>query len=237
MDEFSAFKRQNAAWSFHAVSRRQKNMTPRLRILCLHGLAQNKAVLYNKTAALRKALDDVAEFVYVNAPHSVPLPEYSTVEEREMSYNEEVSEGKMKDQTWYDGGANQSGYIDERGKCLFIYEHLLKQILCLIKGPFDGILGFSQGACFAALLAALLENRSYPELLSPEFNHPPLKFVVLIAGMKAVTQEATSQLHRTKLKTPSLHICGDSDTVVSSEQMQFLADWFDNPVVFKHPGG
>lgn len=42
---------------------------PRLRILCLHGFRQSAKQFHGRTHALRKRLKDVAEFVFVDAPH------------------------------------------------------------------------------------------------------------------------------------------------------------------------
>ncbi|KAI7906983.1 serine hydrolase-domain-containing protein [Cokeromyces recurvatus] len=114
-----------------------------------------------------------------------------------------------------------------------------KNIL-LKEGPFDGILGFSQGACFAALLTEMLENRSsFPELISPEFNHAPFKFSILVAGFKPTMQEATNVLlnKESKVKTPSMHFIGDLDTLVLPEAMMSLTEAFENPKIFRHSGG
>ena len=48
------------------------SMTP-LRILCLHGYRQNGHMFREKTGSLRKLLKkQVAEFVYIDAPHVIP---------------------------------------------------------------------------------------------------------------------------------------------------------------------
>ncbi|RCI04223.1 hypothetical protein CU098_012117 [Rhizopus stolonifer] len=101
------------------------------------------------------------------------------------------------------------------------------------QGPFDGILGFSQGACFAALLTELLETRN------PNFNHPPFKLAILVSGFKPIVQEATNSMltKENKLKTPSLHYIGDFDTLVLPKTMLALTEAFENPVVFRHSGG
>ncbi|GLI64783.1 hypothetical protein VaNZ11_008187 [Volvox africanus] len=45
----------------------------RLRILCLHGFRQTGKQFQGRTCALRKKLRDLAEFVFVDAPHSLPF--------------------------------------------------------------------------------------------------------------------------------------------------------------------
>ncbi|GIL76485.1 hypothetical protein Vretifemale_6158 [Volvox reticuliferus] len=45
----------------------------RLRILCLHGFRQTGKQFQGRTCALRKKLRDLAEFVFVDAPHTLPF--------------------------------------------------------------------------------------------------------------------------------------------------------------------
>jgi hypothetical protein len=47
-----------------------------LRILCLHGYRQNGNIFREKTGSLRKLLKKhVADFVYIDAPHLIPVQE------------------------------------------------------------------------------------------------------------------------------------------------------------------
>ncbi|CAO3684934.1 unnamed protein product [Rhizopus stolonifer] len=119
-------------------------------------------------------------------------------------------------------------FIGYKESVAFIRQTLIEQ------GPFDGILGFSQGASFAAILTELLEKQS------PEFrHHDPLKFSILVSGFRPNLQEAPSWLLMKKqgLKTPTLHCIGDSDTWVSPEKSFTLTQLFENPVIFRHSGG
>ncbi|EFJ49333.1 hypothetical protein VOLCADRAFT_120801 [Volvox carteri f. nagariensis] len=45
----------------------------RLRILCLHGFRQTGKQFQGRTCALRKKLRDLADFVFVDAPHTLPF--------------------------------------------------------------------------------------------------------------------------------------------------------------------
>ncbi|GLC50616.1 hypothetical protein PLESTB_000399800 [Pleodorina starrii] len=45
----------------------------RLRILCLHGFRQTAKQFQGRTCALRKKLRDLADFVFVDGPHTLPL--------------------------------------------------------------------------------------------------------------------------------------------------------------------
>ncbi|CEP14960.1 hypothetical protein [Parasitella parasitica] len=187
----------------------------KLRILCLHGYTQNGTMFRKKTAAVRKSVDSLADFVYITGPHHISPPTYSTISEREAAAKEESSEGFKE-------------------SIEFVKDVLIKE------GPFDGIMGFSQGACFAALLTELLEDRTcFPNLISPTFGHPPFKFSIIVAGFKPTMQEATNiMLNKDKkVKTPSMHFIGDLDTLVLPEAMISLAETFEKPNIFRHTGG
>ena len=49
------------------------NSHRKLRILCLHGFRQNASNFKGRTASLAKKLKNMAEFVFVNAPHELPF--------------------------------------------------------------------------------------------------------------------------------------------------------------------
>ena len=94
------------------------------------------------------------------------------------------------------------------------------------------------GACFAALLSELLENRTLiPDLIPNDFAHPAFRFAIIAAGFKTASQEATESLFQNKIKTPSIHLIGEADTVIEPERMLDLANAFTDPVIFKHAGG
>lgn len=75
------------------------------------------------------------------------------------------------------------------------------------QGPFDGVLGFSQGGSAAAVVAASIEH---PELL-PEnleaIQTTPLKFMISVSGFRP-NDSAFDPLFSVPLQTPSLIIYG-----------------------------
>lgn len=97
------------------------------------------------------------------------------------------------------------------------------------------------GACLSAILAHLLERPSVmPELIPSEFEHPPLRFVIIIGGFKPNTQDATEDrlfTSKESVATPSLHIIGQVDTLISPERSEALAATFRSPLIFRHAGG
>ena len=70
------------------------------------------------------------------------------------------------------------------------------------KGPFVGILGFSQGAAVAAIIASMLERK---QTLFPPIEHPPVHFFVSVSGFR-MRFEKYNQFY--PISTPSLHVVG-----------------------------
>lgn len=133
----------------------------------------------------------------------------------------------------------------------------LESALSVLKhsGPFDGIIGFSQGGAMAGMIASLLEeNRKdsfarlqahggmgYPDAFT-SLNHPPLKFVVSISGY-ATSHPAYRAFYEPYIGTSSLHLLGSSDNVVGKDAPMRLVESCQSPnketrpVVIWHPGG
>ncbi|NWR90203.1 OVCA2 Esterase, partial [Furnarius figulus] len=96
------------------------------------------------------------------------------------------------------------------------------------RGPFDGVLGFSQGAALAAMVCAL-RARGHPRF-------PSLRFAVLVAGF-ASRAPAHRHFYRHPIALPSLHVVGDTDAVIAAALSTELARCFVEPVLLAHPGG
>ena len=67
-----------------------------------------------------------------------------------------------------------------------------------------GIIGFSQGAAVAAIIASMLERESRQKLF-PKIEHPPFKFFVSFSGFR-MRFEKYDQFY--PVHTPSLHVIG-----------------------------
>lgn len=184
----------------------------RKRVLALHGFAQTGAFFRQKTGSVRKGMKDV-EFVYIDAPFSGTHPT--------------IGEGK----SWYefhekgeDGRNMEWGKFDETVKFL---EGVFTQ-----QGPFDGILGFSQGACVAGVLSAMLEHGRLPSGIS-------FSFAVLISGFEPRDEryrDICSPQHKIT-KVRSLHVVGQADEVVDPSRSLQVADLFHNPTIVEHDKG
>lgn len=133
------------------------------------------------------------------------------------------------------------------------------------EGPFDGVIGFSQGGALAGMVASLLETgrkeaferaqaeggMAYPSSFLEEDTgyvegdtiHAPLRFAVSYSGFGASTNPLYQAFYEPKIATPMLHFLGQVDTVVEEARSLRLVDACvegrgegDKRVVY-HPGG
>ena len=121
------------------------------------------------------------------------------------------------------------------------FEEGLAQVAGILKdeGPFDGVVGFSQGAALAAMLASLLEEErveafekagdgmAYPSsFLTGEGRtrvHPPLRFFVAYSGFKAESG-LYKAFYEPEIRTRCSLVLGTLDTVLPIERVEALAD-------------
>lgn len=96
-------------------------------------------------------------------------------------------------------------------------------------GPFDGILGFSQGAALVAMLCALQEQK-----LQPDFN---FRFAILVAGFRSACSQHQQFYKGPVITIPSLHVFGQDDRVIPEEMSRDLLPAFDGAQILFHPGG
>jgi hypothetical protein len=92
------------------------------------------------------------------------------------------------------------------------------------EGPFVGIIGFSQGAAVAALVAGMLEGGSRQTLFE-RIQHPPVKFLVSFSGFR-MRFEKYDQFY--PVHTPSLHVIGTLVCIVGSIESNFRIRWWWN---------
>ncbi|KAI5940914.1 Esterase OVCA2 [Manis javanica] len=129
-----------------------------LRLLCLAGFRQSERGFREKTGALRKALRGRAELVCLSGPHLVADaagPE-SVGPDSGPCLPEEQPRG-----WWFsEQETDVFSALKEPAVCRGLEEALGTVAQALTKlGPFDGILGFSQGAALAAQASMQLAGR------------------------------------------------------------------------------
>ncbi|KAF9931349.1 Ovarian cancer-associated protein 2 [Linnemannia zychae] len=232
---------------------------PPLRILCLHGYTQNALSFTKKTVVFRKCLKDIADLVYVTAPHIVPIPTLDTPEEREDDKLENL-EPEAVPYGWWTSSPENPHYKGFDESLSGLREVLEKQ------GPFDGVMGFSQGASMASLLQLLLEKPHLSPIMSG-CKHDPFKFAIIVSGFEPRdpekmawytskynvlqskndigSEDSASDTESQEPKTlhgvqgASLHVIGRNDVIIEPERSEGLLKHYQykTPQILYHDGG
>ncbi|CAH0552761.1 unnamed protein product [Brassicogethes aeneus] len=196
----------------------------KLKVLAIHGYRQNGSIFRQKTGSFRKMVHKWAEFTYITAPHKVRLVDELTTGDSEI--------GQSKDEEqygWFFNRDDKSFRGIRKGGPAIGFDESAQLIEDIVKsgGPFDGILGFSQGACFVGLLCDLQQRG----LLNFKFN-----FAIISSGFKSGSLPHL-KYYSDILTIPTLHIFGENDQIIPTEMSEALSYCFEEPTIVKHPGG
>ncbi|CAK8572538.1 unnamed protein product [Lathyrus sativus] len=223
----------------------------KLRILCLHGFRQNASSFKGRTASLTKKLKKIAEFVFIDAPHEVPFIYQSPVPLLHVNLASSSLpaspppplENCKKKFAWFvapnfdgssgvdwkvaDGPFDPLQYQQQTDGYDISISHL--ENVFSKEGPFDGILGFSQGAAMTAVISAQQEKLK---------GKMDFKFVVLCSGFALNLKE----MECNPIKCPSLHIFGNEhgqDRQIANQASKELASLYDSScsVIVEHGCG
>ena len=219
---------------------RDEMRNTKLRVLCLHSFRTSGEILREQVrlAGWEETLGDLVEFHVMDAPHpaSGPVPPDVLAFFPDVPYRE-----------WWN--ATERADPDGSGRKTMTYvglEESLERVKREFdeRGPFDGVLGFSQGATLTTILAAkgvadawgpfadASAANASPDASRPKPKTPPV-FAVCVSGAAARTREADATYRAARdananatatvtdasasasnSPTPSLHIIGEADKVV-----------------------
>lgn len=219
---------------------------PPLKVLMLHGYTQNGQLFRAKTRVLEKRLQKAFPSVslsYPTAQIQLNPADVPGFDGNDTGSSEAYGWWRRRDDSDPPEYIGIEDAFDEIAKVL------------KAEGPFDGVIGFSQGACFAAVVASLLEGDSrrqafkeaqsrsknaiaYPSAFE-HLDHPPLKFAIVYSGFIPPGDRYTGIYHP-PIETPMCHFIGSLDSVVEEKRTQALVDATGGPdktQVVIHPGG
>ncbi|EDO38112.1 predicted protein [Nematostella vectensis] len=188
-----------------------------LKILCIHGYRQSASSCKDKLGAFRKSLKKLPlEFVYITAPNKIPK---TITGEEAGPDNDEYGWWFSKPDDSYDPLSPTELCKGFDSSIDLIHKTFKEQ------GPFDGVFAFSQGACLASILCAMKDQG----LLD-------FRFAILVAAFKS--RSAThSNYYSDIISCPTLHVYGDTDSVIPKENSEDLVKCFANPMTLNHTGG
>lgn len=191
------------------------------KILCLHGYAMNQAWFHEWLSPIQQALVDKAELVIPQGGIAAPETEVRAMVDMFQVAMPEDKIGVGKNWCWY------RATVDKPPVYLYL-DKTLNQLTRLYEtdGPFGGVLGWSQGAVVAVILAALQARDS-----KYDFG---LRWMVLCGGFLPGDEKLKKMFSET-LPYPSLHVVGQKEPEVMIRRCQKLhaafagADWLDTP--------
>ncbi|MFS7954473.1 putative serine hydrolase FSH, alpha/Beta hydrolase [Helianthus anomalus] len=180
------------------------------RILCLHGGVSNATLFKEELSIWPDYVLEKMDLVFINGP----FPAY-----RDGIIVDEHFEWYAKDDETYGNFEEGIAYIED----------------CMVKlGPFDGVLGKSQGGIVTGLLPGLQEHSVYLTKV------PKIEHVVIISGAKLGGRtfpgpKIAETAFSSPINIPSLHIFGEND--FARETAPELAEAYVDPLVIYHHGG
>lgn len=223
-----------------------------LKILMLHGYTQSGPLFHAKTRALEKHLKKSfplhsVSLSYPTGPlHLSPsdIPDFQPFSTPSAEANDT---GQPECFAWWrrSNTANPPEYqgLDEGIETI-------ARVLA-DEGTFDGVIGFSQGAAFAAMVASLLEPgrkgsfEYFADMADHEssissssagdpvtgipfptsfdkLTHPPFKFAICYSGFIAPGARHRAFYERPRIQTPVLHVLGSLDGIVEEDRSRML---------------
>ncbi|QLQ79521.1 hypothetical protein HG537_0C01680 [Torulaspora globosa] len=204
------------------------------RILMLHGFVQSGKIFSAKTGGLRKSLKKLGyELYYPTGPITVDKNAIAKLygwQEQDLASEFDSSDCADQIYGWYlrDGPGLDDFKLEER-VLDYLHDYIIEN------GPFEGIMGFSQGAGLAGYLLT-----DFNQLLRlTEEQQPKLKFFVSFSGFKFNADQFQESYGDKPIEIRSLHVQGELDSVVSEERSMKLYNCFDTATrqLIKHPGG
>lgn len=177
------------------------------KILCLHGGVSSAAHFKEQVQIWPSNVLEEMDLVFIDGPFLIDnIPTFRWYD--------------TQDPTKLDSTFNKS--------IAYIEENMVKL------GPFDGVLGFSQGACIAAALPGM---QAQGVALTKVKD---IKFVVVMSGgklggFKLPAPKLVENAFSSPIKIPSLHCFGEND-LAKLTAIELLRSFVDPFVIF-HSGG
>lgn len=191
-----------------------------MRVLALHGWRTSAKVLdwqYTTYSGLGPKLSDLIEVTCIDAPHPAKGPTMGGIEN--------FVDGPYFE--WWDamkrpGSDTQSLYNGMPETVSYVLDYVKTH------GPFDGLMGFSQGGTLAAVIMAL--HQAGTCTIQPS----PPRFCLIFAGLTS-RDYRHAELYDTPIASPAFLVYGDKDP--TARYTKRLASAFTKPWVVSHAGG
>ena len=205
------------------------------KILMLHGYVQSDRIFKAKTGGLRKALNRLGfELFYPCGPELVGKKELisnNSSEDLAKKYNT-TNDGEDLFGWWKKNASAttiSSDYEIDQSTFDYLRNYIIKN------GPFEGIMGFSQGSGLAGYLLTDLNKI----LNLSENEQPKLNFFVSFSGFRLEPEKYQVSYNVNPISIPTLHVKGEIDTLVTEKRSSGLFNSCSEEIrtYLVHPGG
>ncbi|KAK6940217.1 Serine hydrolase FSH [Dillenia turbinata] len=181
------------------------------RFLCLHGFRTSGEILKKQVHKWPESVLNKIDLVFPDAPF--PCQGKSDVEGIfDPPYYE-----------WFQFNKEFSEYTNFDECLKYIEDYMIEH------GPFDGLLGFSQGAILSGALPALQAKGVALTKV------PKIKYLIIIGGAKFRSELVAEKAYSSSIQVPSLHFLGAED-FLKPYGVELIKSFVD-PVVINHPKG
>ncbi|XP_050215349.1 uncharacterized protein LOC126666385 [Mercurialis annua] len=188
-----------------------ENQLKKPRFLCLHGFRTSGEILKKQIHKWPESLLQKLDLVFLDG--SYPASGKSDVEGIfDPPYYE-----------WFQFNKEFTEYTNFEECLAYIEDFMIKN------GPFDGLLGFSQGAILSGGLPGL--QTSGVALTKV----PKIKNLIIIGGAKFKAPSVAEKAYSSPIQCSSLHFLGETD-FLKPFGLELLESYID-PVVIHHPKG
>jgi len=186
------------------------------RFLCLHGFRTSSHILRQQLRRWPKSVLGKLDLVFLDAPY--------------LAQGKSEVEGYFDPPyyEWFQFSEDYQVYNNFEESIAYIEDFMTKH------GPFDGLMGFSQGAILSAALPGMqLDGVALTKV-------PKIKYVIVMSGgkfggSKIGAPKLAATAFTSPLKCPSLHIIGDA-CFLKEPGIELLESFVD-PFVINHPKG
>ncbi|KAL9683381.1 hypothetical protein QQ045_015203 [Rhodiola kirilowii] len=186
--------------------------TQKPRILCLHGFRTSGEIMKKQVVGKwPESVTSKFDLFFADAPF--PCQGKSDVDGIfDPPYYE-----------WFQFNMEFTEYLNF-DECLGYIEDLI-----IKHGPFDGLMGFSQGAILSGALPGLQKKGVALTKV------PKIKFIIIIGGAKFQAPVVAEPAYSSPVDCPSLHFIGEQD-FLKKHGLALIESCID-PVVINHPKG
>ncbi|KAL4456306.1 hypothetical protein ABPG74_014267 [Tetrahymena malaccensis] len=183
----------------------------KLRILCLHGFSTNQKIMMYQTRQWRNYFKDFVEFDYINGKYEINSDEFDDPGLKKIL---------EKDECVYSWASwSSSDYENQLIRDMqYIVDHIEKE------GPYDGLMGFSQGG---GMVNSLLQ---YYHIGKINISSLPKFFIIVNAPFFHLP------VGKPQLDIPTLHFISPQDQILYDRPL-LMTTFYKNPMIISHSHG